>query len=745
MNHVSCPVTGTDRLIRQLHVKEALSFLSSKALSLSKFIYYVSWGHPACVADSQIRAAQTVLMHSAELPLILQNWWKPPRSASSHKSHTKAARLIMEEFAAKCLREVLDRELEDISDVLRNDDDMSEEFFTSTAFDELAREFRTLGPNLWALLRRFTYTEKQERRNKSKDPDKIVLMIIAMLCYTRSHHVNRLQKLFAVYLKFRGLSVKAFDTLHALAITMSHKWTANHVAKILEGSMKEVKEVMELFPWLVPYDNINIPFRVFSQRLDNKDNFSSGVAATVYIKCQATELTANINKDLQECRAAGMKNPITPEEIFAIDCKLYPHICRQTTYKVLRFLLHSPEFQFKTYAHRDSTLLAPPPLVHALPHGHNHITLQYIIGSINNPKASYADNERVMDEILSLLGLNGTPEKQCHLATEKIIAWAGDQLTIDRLRGLFKYRSQETNSFDRLDWMVLMFGWLHLQMAFANSLHAHEALYHVAEAHVQLDWQVVAGTNDLAELCSRTPEELIMLAEKLVDEHASSEALEQMDCQTEDERDEVKRQTTIWNRDVLHYIMLDQAIKHGDVALMEAMVPTLLFQFTGGRNSKYVIEMLELWQGLHKEWPPAVQDFVREHCWLVNFEGKPNSFLPIDMAQEHNIKDIKVTYKSEGPNIKWEYFKKLHPAIHVICKLGKHMEKEFNTLTRGKKHGVPKKDTDVMLLESSYREARLHEKIPGHKLKGLKRDKVVDVLTKGAVKLHTGHSIDRWV
>ncbi|KAF8834716.1 hypothetical protein BDN67DRAFT_1045153 [Paxillus ammoniavirescens] len=330
-----------------------------------------------------------------------------------------------------------------------------------------------------------------------------------MLCYTRSHHANRLQKLFAVYLKFRGLSAKAFDTLHALAITMSHKWTANHIAKISEGSMKEVKELMELFPWL--------------------DNFSSSVAATVYIKRQATELTADINKDLQECRAAGMKNPITPEEIFAIDQKLYPHIRRQTTYEVLRFLLHSPEFQFKTYTHRDSTLLAPPPLVRALPHGRNHITLQYIIGSINNPEASYADNERVMDEILRLLGLNGTPEKQRHLATEKIIAWAGDQLTVDRLRGLFKYRSQETNSFDRLDWMVLMFGWLHLQMAFANSLHAQylgtsagrglsqaftllgrkglgvvatrgpfhhnlsEALYHVAEAHVRLDWQVDIG------------------------------------------------------------------------------------------------------------------------------------------------------------------------------------------------------------------------------------------------------------
>ena len=37
------------------------------------------------------------------------------------------------------------------------------------------------------------------------------------------------------------------------------------------------------------------------------------------------------------------------------------------------------------------------------------------------------------------------------------------------------------------------------------------------------------------------------------------------------------------------------------------MLPTLLFRFTGGGNSKYATEVLELLQGLHREWPPAVQ------------------------------------------------------------------------------------------------------------------------------------------
>jgi hypothetical protein len=137
----------------------------------------------------------------------------------------------------------------------------------------------------------------------------IVLIIISMLGYTRSHHRGRFQKLFAVYFKFRGLTAKGFDTLHALALTMSHKWTCNAVAEISKRCMDEVLRLMDSFPWLISYDNVNIPFRVFSQRLDNQGEFGNGTAATVYIKRDAKPLSPTANRDLQEHRASGLKNP----------------------------------------------------------------------------------------------------------------------------------------------------------------------------------------------------------------------------------------------------------------------------------------------------------------------------------------------------------------------------------------------------------------------------------------------------
>ena len=91
-------------------------------------------------------------------------------------------------------------------------------------------------------------------------------------------------------------------------------------------------------------------------------------------------------------------------------------------------------------------------------------------------------------------------------------------------------------SFDQLDWLVMVFSWFHLMMAFANSMHKqypganagrglmhafmvlerkglhtvqtcgpfhqqlHDAIYHVTEAHIHDCWRVVSWTDNLADL-----------------------------------------------------------------------------------------------------------------------------------------------------------------------------------------------------------------------------------------------------
>lgn len=40
------------------------------------------------------------------------------------------------------------------------------------------------------------------------------------------------------------------------------------------------------------------------------------------------------------------------------------------------------------------------------------------------------------------------------------------------------------------------------------------------------------------------------------------------------------------------------------------------------------------------------RDHVRRFGWLVNISGHRNGFCPLDLAQEHNIRDIKVSNES---------------------------------------------------------------------------------------------------
>ncbi|KAF8177824.1 hypothetical protein K438DRAFT_1605927 [Mycena galopus ATCC 62051] len=232
---------------------------------------------------------------------------------------------------------------------------------------------------------------------------------------------------------------------------MSNKWTGDAVGRISDDSMTTMKRLMDLFPWLLSYDNALIAFRVFAQRVDKKTLHGNSTAATVYIKRR-------------------MANPLDAFDIFEISEVADEHCFPHTIYLILQYLLNSPEFDLPTYNGRNHSLLQRPAPIHQLPIGKEHVTLQYLLGTGNIPEASYEDNANLIEEWLRQLGLNSL-EWQKKIALKKIMAWVGDQLTVDRLRNLFRFRGEDDNSFERLDWLVTPPRWLHIQMVFANSLH----------------------------------------------------------------------------------------------------------------------------------------------------------------------------------------------------------------------------------------------------------------------------------
>jgi len=86
--------------------------------------------------------------------------------------------------------------------------------------------------------------------------------------------------------------------------------------------------------------------------------------------------------------------------------------------------------------------------------------------------------------------------------------------------------------------------------------------------------------------------------------------------------------------------------------------------------------------------------------------------------------------------------KKLHPAIHTIRAVAKHLEQEFGTFKRGQRHTSPKKDIDVRKLHVAYRESGFHHMKPGRKVKT--RLLIGDYATDGSIKLGGGKVMQRW-
>ncbi|KAI0309974.1 hypothetical protein OF83DRAFT_1156781, partial [Amylostereum chailletii] len=463
----------------------------------------------------------------------------------------------------------------------------------------------------------------------------VILNILGMLSYTRSHRWSCLAGLWAIYLKTCGLSSRAFDALHATGMIMSIKWTTERMDKISDIAMVEVVKIIREQAFVATYDNVNIPMRVFSQRSDKNHHFYSGCSGMIWVLPKDAKLTPDMNADYQKQRREGAKEPFSLEKMLAGQLPRQAEgdkrIEARTKDRILRFLLNSPPLI--NYEHRDDPVLSPPPPVELLPSGPDNITHQFILQTADIEEASYEGNLKVLQEWL---------HEREKLSQERLIAFIGDQLTVDRLRGLIKFRHEDKNSDERLDWILPVFGWLHLLFALAASIldqfcgmsagpslqrafdllnrkglqktqakgphwhHLDEALWHVGEGLILACWIQVAGVDKLDELTMKTPEELALLAEEIYDQFASRAALEKM-ARKKDNKDEVKFRTVMFIFDVLLYFDLREVIKSGDVGRMEDLLPDLLLRFAGGGNPKYKQEVMELIQALQKELTPEMR------------------------------------------------------------------------------------------------------------------------------------------
>lgn len=209
---------------------------------------------------------------------------------------------------------------------------------------------------------------------------------------------------------------------------------------------------------------------------------------------------------------------------------------------------------------------------------------------------------------------------------------------MSRLRGLQQFRCQDQNSYQRLAYLLAQFGWFHLEVALDANFHSEyygttagrglafaiellnrrglnstsvqglfhhnmeELLLHLGTAYLRDVWCHVAEVNTLSVLRNKSLGELHTLAVRIVDEYASTDAIQQHQMKPKDEQDGVLVQSFQFNRDFLDYLDVHMAIKSGDVGALEDQLPRLFFRFLGGRNVNYSNEVLSLMHSMTHEW-----------------------------------------------------------------------------------------------------------------------------------------------
>ncbi|KAJ8454311.1 hypothetical protein ONZ45_g19356 [Pleurotus djamor] len=761
-------------------VLETLNLLKGHGLDLATFLYAISWGDPECRSDATVKQVRTNLMQSRELMAILRNWNRPPRTGSKGR-RAAGASAVFEEFMGEYVRGKIDEEMEETVPIFTADPkDVTEASLTNIKYTDMIDEAKRGAPFIWDLLTRLTTTARQRKENKVERSELIGLNMLSQAHYSRSQRCAKLPKLHAIYLRANGMAARGFDFIHLLGICMSHRWTIDAYRELASQKMEEAKEVARGPRWIISHDNVNIPMRVFSQRLHNQNHFYSATAMTLWTLPEGvTPLSDNVRRDLEARRAQNSGEMFDINSVVIMDDAKRNRIRAQYINHILHFLLDHPKF--KSYEHKSHDALKEPPPVEQLPTGSEWRTTQHILRTCDIEEATYEGTDKVVTEAFRQLGLDSEEEKK-KTSTTRVIPWLGDQLSVSRLRGLFRLHGEDLNGLERFDFSLPTFGWFHLMMAYGNSLHDQylgtaggvgnlrhafdllqrkglvtqstkgpfwhhldEALYHTGEAHFLALWLHVGKVESIPELLTRSPEDLYQMAETIHDLYASQQALKEIGEKPLKDQDQVLLQAIRFNSDILGYFEIRSGSRRGDVGRLEDLLPTLLCRFSGGGNSNYAIELLELFQGMKQEWPPEIWTYIKRNCWLFSRTGEPDSYLPFDLGQEQNIGDIKVTFKAQGPGGTLSYLTDTSPAIPILRKVKDCMNDQFSILSgRGTHHSSPSKDNDVETLVQSYQLSKIYEETPGRLFKSTD-DYSKDVVTIGAGNLIGGSaSVTKW-
>jgi hypothetical protein len=380
-------------------LRRVIDYMCSEQLDVATLLYFLTWNldndDGADLTDDDpdsaythkqnldvIKYARTGLSGFERLSEILQNLRCPPRE-HDRGIRTQAARETMDRWAINNVKMLINTDMKNLARMMEcTQKEVTEESLLAIDFGRSIEQARGLAPTFWELLMSAACTPRQLRRNANKDPSEVgvdffylsvalttfvlqaLFMTLCQLSFSRSNKRSKFQKLMSIYFKSCGVSGKAADTLYLWKICMNQKWIYGMLERMGEKNHKAMlRDIHERdLPFGGSHDNINLGFRVYEQCRDNKSRFDSGTAATIYTFSDPACVPPD-PKAYQQKWQEGVKDPIESLDILDLEANGDSKMSLQDNYIVLKILISSPEFDFKTYPHNSDPLFARPPPV----------------------------------------------------------------------------------------------------------------------------------------------------------------------------------------------------------------------------------------------------------------------------------------------------------------------------------------------------------------------------------------------
>ncbi|KAI0675801.1 hypothetical protein C8Q78DRAFT_963648 [Trametes maxima] len=491
------------------------------------------------------------------------------------------------------------------------------------------------------------------------------------------------------------------------------------------------------------YDNINMMFRIAEQILGRKDSQENGTYATIFPLYDAHPedmQTADLLASLDAAPPLTSKDILhTPEEARLFQLSL--------EHAVMRDLVSRTDLFARFHADVAACL---PGTDSQIP---LHKTDVYPLPAMNIDESSITGNAEVVDTIFKSLGFDIGTTKFAGIVRPIF----GDQLSISRLRSLMANRAGHESLARSYAFAAFGPGFFHHQMALTHGIietHWGSASTVTASLHnlnTVLDrkpiilsslppyrtcrdliftclsscllqcLERVCGHDSLAEYASTTtfPEfhEHVQLADSSRNPGTTSSDAVEHDAPTQSDDGSIRVTLTqgdmvfenacLFIRDALVLREFTDAIKGGYSGRIIRTLKLLALMYRGSGRTKYAYELLHLVHNLAHVWPKPLREIMIKN-WLVNLSGKPGSWVPVDLLQEHMNFWIKVIYKANGSNASWDWLATISPCISLLRKLALEINGTLGARL-GSKHHSPTLDKDFTALCSSLRTNNIFE------------------------------------